>query len=119
MNDPVARRRWSYTDHRPGNLSMRFQVCLLPSPPHGAPLLPLDANAHAKRNACTEVTCRASFNPLLTSHNLSCHMPQIRFLSHVVIFFIVCCVLLFFVKVDTCSSFVETFLGFSPLHVSP
>lgn len=32
-------------------------------------------------------------------------------------FFILCCVLLFFVKLNTCSSFVESFLGLAPLQV--
>mmetsp|Transcript_17938 Transcript_17938/g.53981 ORF Transcript_17938/g.53981 Transcript_17938/m.53981 type:complete len:703 (+) Transcript_17938:404-2512(+) len=42
---------------------------------------------------------------------------QVRFLSYSVAFFIICCILLWFVKLQSCASFVETWLGFSPLFI--
>ena len=42
---------------------------------------------------------------------------QLRFLFWSMLFFILCVSLLFFVKLNSCSSFVETWLGFAPLYV--
>lgn len=39
---------------------------------------------------------------------------QIRFLSYPVAFFIICCILLWFVKLQSCSSFVETWWAAPP-----
>ena len=42
---------------------------------------------------------------------------QLGFLFWSMLFFISCVCLLFFVKLNSCSSFVETWLGFAPLYV--
>ena len=43
---------------------------------------------------------------------------QLRTRAYVVAFFSVCAAVLFFVKFNTCASFVESWFGFLPLYVS-